>query len=169
MVSLEELAKNPAILDEYKKAILLNLFRKYCSKCNRDIDFQNKIKALYRQTKNKTQTTKIIFEKYFNCFLKDNELEMMTAWVIANLNKKDKRANLSLELKQQLFSQQNGKCSICGEDLGNNWSKIHIDHIIPWSLVGDELENNYQDLCFYCNESKNDRIDYVFKSMIGLL
>ena len=93
----------------------------------------------------------------------------MSEWVNANLNKKDKRANLSLELKQKLFSQQNGKCLICGESLGLDWSKIHIDHIIPWSLVGDELDNNYQDLCNYCNENKNDRIDYVFKSMIGLL
>ena len=57
---------------------------------------------------------------------------------------------------------------ICGCELGDNWSKIHVDHVVPWELVGDELENNFQDLCEKCNEEKNASTNYIFLRMIGL-
>lgn len=72
------------------------------------------------------------------------------------------------EIKTQLYTEQNGRCIICGEKLGTEWSRIHVDHIIPWVLVGDELEDNYQLLCDTCNQCKSSRTDYVFKSLIGL-
>ena len=54
---------------------------------------------------------------------------------------------------------------ICGEPLGPVMAKIHVDHIIPWKLVGDELNDNYQALCETCNECKSARTDYIFKAL----
>ena len=70
---------------------------------------------------------------------------------------------------EELFKEQNGKCAVCGENLGDNWSIIHVDHIIPWALVGDELKDNYQVLCETCNESKSANTDYIFKNLIKLI
>ncbi|MBR5553923.1 MAG: HNH endonuclease [Clostridia bacterium] len=30
----------------------------------------------------------------------------------------------------------------------------HLDHIIPWDYVGDNLSDNYQMLCEICNTRK---------------
>ena len=70
--------------------------------------------------------------------------------------------------REELFVKQNGRCVICGCELGDDWSKIHTDHMVPWDLVGDELEDNFQDLCEKCNEEKNASTNYIFLKMIGL-
>ena len=63
---------------------------------------------------------------------------------------------------------QNGRCVVCGELFDKDLSKVHIDHIIPWMLVGDELKNNYQCLCETCNECKSAHTDYMFRNLIKL-
>lgn len=92
----------------------------------------------------------------------------MCEWILAHLRKSDKRKRFTTEYKQELYNKQKGKCMVCGEPLGNDFSKIHIDHIIPWVLVGDEIPNNYQCLCETCNESKSCHTDYIFKSLLNL-
>ena len=91
---------------------------------------------------------------------------MLETWLSANLRKDNRRHKLSSEIKSELYKKQKGRCAVCGEPLDTN---SHVDHIIPWSLVGDELSSNYQYLCESCNESKSASIDYIFKSLIGLV
>ena len=168
MAKLEELVSNEQIRQEYKKTFLLNLFKKLCVKMNRDKLFKLKIQTLYRQTYDKSLTTQLIIKKVFEFEIEKEEGEVVSTWIEAYFKKGSKRRTISKELKEELCKKQNWKCMVCGEDLDKNGSKIHIDHIIPWSLVGDELENNYQALCETCNESKSASIDYLFKILLNL-
>ena len=97
------------------------------------------------------------------------EAKLLTTWFEAHFRKGGHRKPIPLSKKIELFNEQDGKCAVCGEDLGHDWSKIHVDHIIPWTLVGDELDNNYQDLCETCNECKSASTDYIFKNLIKLV
>lgn len=169
MPTLEDLATNEEIKAEYKKTFLLNLFRKMCVRMNKDPQFKAKIRKLFLETHDKTQTTQIIIKRYLDYDLQLDEASQMSVWFDANLRKASQRKAISLEMKKELYRKQCGKCMVCGEELGSDWAKIHVDHIIPWTLVGDELDNNYQDLCDTCNECKSARTDYIFKSMLNLV
>lgn len=169
MPTLEDLATNDEIKAEYKKTFLLNLFRKMCVRMNKDPQFKTKIRKLFLETHDTTQTTQIIIKRYLDYDLQPDEAQQMSIWFGANLRKSSKRKAIPLETKKALYDKQNGKCMVCGEELGTDWSKIHVDHVIPWALVGDELDENYQDLCETCNECKSARTDYIFKSMLNLV
>ena len=156
------------IKEEYKKAFLLNIFKKFCFKLNKDGAYKNNIYTLYRQTSDVVNTTKIIIEDVFEYELSEAEAKLLWEWIDAFRRKSSSRKNLSLELKKELYDIQGGVCPLCNQPLGKDWSRIHVDHIIPWSLVGDELKDNYQDLCETCNESKSSRTDYIFNSLIHM-
>jgi len=168
MASLEELASNDLIKEEYRKSLLLNLLKKLVGKMQKDAGFKNHIWTLYKQSTSKEKTTSIILKKNFDYDALESDISTMTTWIEAYFKKSDKRKIISMDFKQKLYEKQAGKCAVCGEPLGNDFSKIHVDHIIPWVLVGDELEDNYQYLCSICNESKSSHTDYIFKSLINL-
>lgn len=168
MFTLEELASNETIKSEYKKSLLLNIFKKLVVMMKRDKTMRLKIRKLFLQTTDAEMTTKVIISKYFNFDMSEEDTHTMFQWLNAHFNKQPNRKPISSDIKDQLFRLQNGKCAVCGEDLGENLSKIHVDHIIPWALVGDELENNYQCLCQTCNECKSAHTDYIFKKLINL-
>ena len=111
----------------------------------------------------------MILNNVFKYDASDSDAELFNCWVNAYLNKSDRRKKFSDDFKENLFLKQGGLCAVCGEKLDNDFSKIHVDHIIPWSLVGDELKDNYQYLCSTCNESKSCHTDYIFKSLINLV
>lgn len=169
MITLDELATNDEIKAEYRKTFLLNIFQKTCVRMERDLSFKAKVKNLFRQSYNKVETVQAIIKNELNYDLSTEDAEIMLLWFEANLRKAPRRKSIPASIKEELYKKQNGKCMVCGEDLGTDWSKIHVDHIIPWKLVGDELPDNYQDLCETCNECKSARTDYIFKSMIKLI
>ena len=152
----------------YKKTFLLNLFKKFCVRMEKNSNYKKRVLNLYRQSYNQEQTIAGLIEQEFNYKMSEDESKTMFLWVKANLLKSQTRKPISLEIKKELYQQQNGKCMGCGEDLGLDWSKIHVDHIIPFKLVGDELPNNYQDLCQICNESKSCSTDYLFRALLKL-
>lgn len=170
MISLKELAEDELIKKEYIKTVLLTMFKKICVKMSNNLEYKRKIKSLYLQTNDKINTTKIIMQKEFNLNLTDDEAVLLCKWIEANFKKREQRSNITtnLDFKKKLYLKQNGFCVSCGEPLGSDWSKIHVDHIIPFKLVGDELDDNYQDLCETCNECKGAKIDYMFKSLIKI-
>ena len=81
-----------------------------------------------------------------------------------SFEKRGKREIVSNQEKEVLLISQHYKCACCGDTI--NIKNSHYDHIIPWDFVGDELENNYQMLCTYCNAHKNASTYYMLKRQI---
>ena len=166
---LNDICSNPEVIEEYRKAFLLNLFQKVCSKMEKDIDYKKKINKLFLQSFSKVETTKKIVNQNASILLSDEDAKIISDWFDAYRKKSGTRKIISATIKKDLFKKQEGLCAVCGNELGNDWSKIHVDHIIPWKLVGDELDNNYQLLCGTCNECKSAKTDYLFKNLINLI
>lgn len=72
--------------------------------------------------------------------------------------KKEKSRNISLSLRLDILNRDNFRCVFCGKspatDLG---TKLHIDHIKPFSKGGKSILENLQTLCEKCNLGKSDR------------
>ena len=153
---------------EYHKMELLRILEMFCGDL-KDVGFQTKIRSFYRGTFDNVSTTKAIVSKEYKKEISDEDAELMTKWIMARLRKKTQRNSIPDSVKIELKNRQNSKCNICGADLGDSLADIHVDHIIPWVLVGDELENNYQDLCKDCNLKKNKQIDYMYKKLVKLV
>ena len=108
-------------------------------------------------------------KKHTDCDLSQKDSIAMLEWFEANFHKLSRRKPISNEIRKDLVLKQKNCCAVCGELFGNDPSKIHIDHIVPWKLVGDELKNNFQALCETCNECKSAKTDYIFKRIMKLI
>ena len=64
----------------------------------------------------------------------------------------DPRKKYDDDFREALTQKQNNKCAVCGKNISSRTS--HLDHIIPWDYVGDNLSDNYQMLCEICNTRK---------------
>ncbi len=66
---------------------------------------------------------------------------------------------ISLSLRLKVLNRDSFRCVFCGKspatDLG---TKLHIDHIIPFSKGGKSGVENLQTLCFACNIGKSDSL-----------
>ena len=153
---------------EYRRAFLLNIFQKMCSRMNKNPGYREHIIKLFSQSFDKPSTITSVVEKDFKYHLDEEDACLLCAWFDAHRKKATTRKAIPKSLKDELISKQFGLCCSCGQPLGDDYSKIHVDHIIPWVLVGDELENNYQALCDTCNECKSSRTDYMFKNILKL-
>jgi len=74
---------------------------------------------------------------------------------------KNKIANartISLSVRLKVLNRDKFRCVYCGKspatDLG---TKLHIDHIIPFSKGGSNTLENLQTLCEECNLGKSDK------------
>lgn len=65
--------------------------------------------------------------------------------------------SISLNIRIKVLSRDNFRCVFCGKspatDLG---TKLHIDHIIPFSKGGTNDTENLQTLCEACNIGKSN-------------
>jgi hypothetical protein len=159
---------NETIQAEYRKAFLLNILQKMCSRMDKDFEYKSHIFKLFAQSFDKSKTMSLVVEREYQYQLSEEDAIMLCTWFDAYKKKGPSRKAFSPTLKQELLRKQNGVCRSCGQPFGNDYSKIHIDHIIPWALVGDELNDNYQALCDTCNACKSARVDYMFRAMINL-
>lgn len=89
---------------------------------------------------------------------------------IYNQNRKArKRANggkLSSNLSAKLFKLQRGKCTCCGQPLGDDF---HLDHIVPLALGGSNTDDNIQLLRQRCNNQKHAQHPVDFMQSRGFL
>lgn len=73
--------------------------------------------------------------------------------------KKENSRNVSLSLRLSVLSRDNFRCVFCGKspatDIG---TKLHIDHIEPFSKGGKSTLKNLQTLCEECNLGKSNRV-----------
>ena len=65
--------------------------------------------------------------------------------------------NVSLSLRLAVLSRDNFRCVFCGKSPATNiGTKLHIDHIKPFSRGGKSTLENLQTLCEECNIGKSD-------------
>ncbi len=82
----------------------------------------------------------------------------------------EKTRTIPLNVRLKVLSRDNFRCAFCGKspatDIG---TKLHVDHIIPFSKGGTNSYENLQTLCEECNIGKsNSEIgnEFVDKSKI---
>ena len=62
------------------------------------------------------------------------------------------------ELAGILIERQGGRCTICGDDLPDDPSQIHFDHVIPRAMGGSDSLKNLSAVHASCNFSKSDKL-----------
>lgn len=66
--------------------------------------------------------------------------------------------SISLSLRYRVLCRDHFRCVICGRSPAKDHSvELHVDHIIPWSKGGQNVEENLRTLCFGCNLGKGDK------------
>lgn len=132
-------------------------------KMKSDDAFFLKSKKYYFKYSNFEATQKII-QATCNIEMSNDDICWLGECIGCYLKKKSTRAVIPQELKLQLLIDQNEKCALCGTPI--TLSTMHVDHIIPWDYVGDELENNYQGLCSDCNLHKSNHVATTVSNFI---
>ena len=121
-------------------------------------------KEKYRKSNDKVAVTKRIVKKYVGCYLKDEDYERLSILLKAYFSKSNTRKVFDIQYKTKILNKQNNKCNVCGKKI--NYEDSHLDHIIPWDYVGDELEDNYQMLCETCNKRKGTSTYFEISMML---
>lgn len=73
---------------------------------------------------------------------------------------------LSLDIASKVGDLQKWKCATCRISISGNY---HIDHIMPISLGGSNVDSNIQLLCPHCNLSKHAKHPIDFMQSKGYL
>jgi 5-methylcytosine-specific restriction endonuclease McrA len=71
-----------------------------------------------------------------------------------------KRPSFSKEVRTELEDRQTWRCAVCGQPLSRTGG-MHIDHVRPISLGGNNDMENLQLLCRDCNLGKGNLISWV--------
>ena len=67
----------------------------------------------------------------------------------------DRKGERSRDIKNILYGKQEGNCAGCNHHF--RLRNLTIDHIIPKSKGGGDVDENLQLLCGYCNSLKGDK------------
>lgn len=99
------------------------------------------------------------FIQYFQGHLRSLLVERKNELAESALTQKGhlKRVHLPVWLKKGIFFRDQGICQSCGADISglkSPFHQIHIDHIVPLALGGNNDPTNFQLLCLDCNLSK---------------
>ena len=132
--------------------LILGVFEAICKdikKNNTKID--EKVRFM-RYSNDKIAATKNIVRRYVGCDLSKTEYIKLSELLTAFFRAGDPRKKFDDNFRESLIEKQNYKCAICGKNISSQNS--HLDHIIPWDYVGDNLNDNYQMLCETCNTRK---------------
>lgn len=151
---------------EYKMAFLLKKYGVFIGMINGDARLERKIRELYAESYDKVNTTKLIAERYLSLNLLGDDANFFWRLINAFLSKEVYRREIDITKKKKLYDKQEGKCAICCVDEKIN--KMHVDHNVPWKMVGDELDDNYQLLCETCNLKKGSNVAYKLMNMMKL-
>jgi len=70
---------------------------------------------------------------------------------------KENSRNVSVSLRLRVLNRDNFTCVFCGKSPATDFgTKLHLDHIIPFSKGGKSTLENLQTLCEECNLGKSD-------------
>jgi len=65
---------------------------------------------------------------------------------------------ISLGVRLKVLDRDNFRCVFCGKSPATDFgTKLHIDHIVPFSKGGKSTLENLQTLCEECNLGKSDK------------
>jgi hypothetical protein len=68
--------------------------------------------------------------------------------------------SIPLALRYKILCRDKFRCVICGASPAKDVTvELHVDHIHPWSLRGQNVEGNLRTLCFKCNLGKGAKIE----------
>jgi hypothetical protein len=80
-----------------------------------------------------------------------------------------KSKGIEKTLRYAVLMKAGFKCQACGaKPLPDNSVSLHIDHILPKSMGGSDLEQNLQVLCADCNLSKSNCFAYDHSQEVDL-
>lgn len=156
--------KEIQLTNEVREAITLGLFRTFCQK-NSTADARHRLRNIYGYTNDPIETTKNIFINEFDEYISDTDAERLFVLITSFLKKSVYRKTIADSLRKSLLQSQSHHCAICGCDIDIH---AHADHIIPFKLVGDELDDNLQMLCADCNLKKSESLDYQIRFLLKL-
>jgi hypothetical protein len=92
-----------------------------------------------------------------------NHIEVNTNNGNGEMKTLEKTRTIPLSVRIKVLSRDNFRCVFCGKspatDIG---TKLHIDHVVPFSKGGTNTLENLQTLCEDCNLGKSDN-DFKIK------
>lgn len=96
--------------------------------------------------------------------LDDEDVQWIKSVLEAYARRSSLRQRASEEMRESLVVRQNGRCAMCHTPISS--SDCHVDHVIPFRWVGDELGENLQALCGSCNLSKSDSLFSFYREIL---
>lgn len=145
------------------KTLLLGVFEVVCKEIKKQ-GSKTAERASFRKFKDKTIPAKRIIKQYAGCELASDDYAEMAILLGTFFNTGDPRKQFDAIYREQLTKKQGGKCNICKRTITAKGA--HLDHIVPWDYVGDQLDNNYQMLCETCNERKGTAAYFEFSMLL---
>lgn len=150
-------------LEKLYRTLLLGVFEVVCKEIKKQ-DAKTTEKEKFRKFKDKIIPTRMIVKHYTGCQLRDEDYMEMAKLLTAFFRTGDPRKNFDDAYREQLVKRQDGRCAICHIPITARGS--HLDHIVPWDYVGDNLEDNYQMLCGSCNQRKGSATYFEFSMLL---
>lgn len=145
------------------KDIMEMILREICEYMKDNSTNYVAIRKIYYQTPNNILAAKKIVHQVCNIALPEDDLEWIDMCIRAFFHKKPTRKLITNEIRENLWKNQNAQCAICGKTV--TIESLHVDHIIPWDYVGDELSDNYQALCSFCNSHKSNNVSVTVSNL----
>lgn len=157
--------EEPVFIEKLHRTLLLGVFEVVCKEIKRQGTKLTE-KERFRKFKNKTIPTRMIVGRYAGCKLPNEDSMEMVKLLTAFFRTGDPRKRFDAAYRTQLVRRQSGQCSICHAKI--TAGDAHLDHIVPWDYVGDNLENNHQMLCGSCNQRKGTAAYFEFTMLLLL-
>ncbi len=144
------------LCDALHSDILESILSEICEYMKANDSSYISMKRIYYRCTDDIDAIRQIVRNICHLSLPEQDLRWLNKCVKAFMKKKPHRKQLSNALRQELWNKQEKKCRLCGKEILAEDG--HIDHIVPWDYVGDELDNNYQVLCPDCNYHKSNHV-----------
>jgi len=143
--------------------LVLGVFEVLCKNIEKQGKFSDE-RIAFRKFSKKNIAAVGLVKHYVGCTLTEDGYDRMGELLAAHFSAGDKRKPFDQMLRDELARRQNGKCVVCKKVLDPN--DAHVDHIVPYSYVGDCLSNNYQLLCGTCNTRKGNSTYFEFSMLL---
>lgn len=122
------------------------------------------LRSIYHRNHDNLDAVRQIVAYVFHFALPEQDLVWLDRCIRAYFHKMPRRIPPDAATRHSLWRKQHGQCAICGNAIEE--SSFHMDHIIPWDYVGDELPDNYQALCGTCNLHKSNHVTNHFMNLL---